>query len=752
MNTVFKVVFNAATRAFTAVSEAAKSKHVSATVTAGVLVSMLGATFANADVPEASDGVAQVTNAAGDLFVDAAGNSSNLHAVTGKVIVHDDALKDIVKRQDTQDQRGNELSDRLYRTDLAEQNNVHYDGDKVVKTEKDMIDKETGTVMRDREGNAIKVAEFQKGSDSIIFRGTDGTVLKNVADGEVSSSSADAVNGSQLSDEKSSREKADSVLQTNIDNANKSIVSEKERATTIEKNLQTQVTSKVDNTKYINDTNSSNQRISKLEGTKASRTELSLVQTQAQSGIKKGDAAQKTANENRVSIKNEVNDRQAADTKLQDNIDKKVDTTVFVADQARQDAKVQANTDDIAGLKATDDALNAAQVKESKERVENDTLTNDRIDTLSKTVTTETTNLWNDKASNADVDSAIKTEANSREVADDAITGRLETETTERKADTNSLQSAINTKADADRTTTRKELNTKVNVDTYMNQLQTDQAKTARAQASADTANASVSRETTARETQFNAGVAAQSVINDQVSSETKRLDSVKADKTQVKDVVNSVDAVATETRANGNKIQSLDSRTSAVETQASANANAINANAARQSEINEDVEVRKADRSELNHAVANQSKVNDEVSQVQTSHGQRINTLEDRQGNTEQAITAVNANAIARDKEVLSDAKSYVDRTRGELNNRIDNVERKAYSGIAASMAMTGLSPVIHANKSAMSVSVGSYASQGAVAVGYSRRFGDDATTLRINGAVADRNFGGAVGLTHEF
>lgn len=701
MNTVFKVVFNAATRAFTAVSEAAKSKHVSATVMGGVLVSLMGATFTNA--AEATDGVALTTNKAGDLYVDKAGNSSNLHAVTGKVIVHDDAITDIVKRQDTQDQRGNEVSDRTYDASLTAKSSIHYDGDEVVKTDEDLKDTITGKVMTDRKGNNLKVRELETGSDSITFRGSDGASLKNVADGEVSNTSMDAVNGSQLSEEKASREKADSDLKTSVDTVNKSIASEKDRATSVEKSLQTQVTSKVDNAKYIKDTNKSNQRISDLEGTKASRKELSLVQTQAQSGIKKGDAAQKTANENRQMIKDEVKDRQAGDAQLQAQIDTKadahevnvsletkVDTETFEADQKRQDDKLTANSTAITNMDT---------------KVDNNT---------------------------ANLQGQIDTKISQEEFEDD--------------------QFRQDAQADADRTNTRKELNTKVNVDTYMNQLQTDQAKTAQAQASGDTANASVSRETTARETQFGAGVAAQAAINDQVSSETKRLDTVKADKNQVNAVIDSVDAVATETRAHGDKIQSLDSRTSAVETQTSANSNAINANAARQSDINEDVEARKADRSELKQAVTDQSKVNDKVAQVQTNHGQRINTLEDRQGNAEQAITDVNNDSIARDKEVLSDAKSYVDRTRGELNNRIDNVERKAYSGIAASMAMSGLSPVIHANKSAMAVSVGSYASQGAVAVGYSRRFGDDATTLRINGGVADRNFGGAVGITHEF
>lgn len=127
-------------------------------------------------------------------------------------------------------------------------------------------------------------------------------------------------------------------------------------------------------------------------------------------------------------------------------------------------------------------------------------------------------------------------------------------------------------------------------------------------------------------------------------------------------------------------------------------------------------------------------------------------NKFEKRQDVTDAAIVNVNEASIARDKQTLNDANAYTDRTKQELSGRMDKIEDKAYSGIAASMAMTGLSPVIHANKSAVSVAAGSYSNQAAVAVGFSHRFDDDATTLRLNGAVANRHAGWAAGITHEF
>ena len=429
------------------------------------------------------------------------------------------------------DGRDNEISDRNFANELGNASAVHYDGDKVVKTDRDLHDTQTGTVLRDRKGNAIKERELVKGSDTITFRGDNGTQLKNVANGVDAN---DAVNVSQLKD---------------------------------------------------------------------------------------------------------------------------------------VDAKVQQNTDRLGGVEETQKAHSQALVKESEEREKGYKTNGDRITALAQ-----------EKAGQADVDK-MHADTNARI---DTTNTNLDKEAAVRAESVDNLQQQLHTKvshdefvadqkrqderADKDRANTRSELNAKVNVNTYQNQLKVDQAKTATAQQAADTAQANVSRETVARE------------------ADTQRLDKAKADRT------------------------------------------------------------------ELDKAVKDQAQVNEKVVTTQNSHGLRITDLEGRATTNEQAITEVNSNAIAREQQLLTTSKAYVDRTRDELNGRIDGVERKAYSGVAASMAMTGLSPVIHADKSAMSVAVGSYASQAAVAVGYSKRFADDATTLRINGAVADRHVGGAVGLTHEF
>lgn len=225
MNSIFKVVFNAATRTFTAASEAAKSKHVASTVLAGVVV--VGAAHA---VASTSDGSGANWNNAHDIFVSTTDTeSSNLHAVADKVITIDDSLKDMVGRQDKQDARENELSDRTYKAQKTADLGIKYDGDKVVTTDTDLKDTITGNVMRDRDGNSLKVATIKNGDDQVTFRGDTGTKLKNVADGEVSDTSKDAINGSQLAQsnanikanadqieqEKDAREKADA---TKVDN------------------------------------------------------------------------------------------------------------------------------------------------------------------------------------------------------------------------------------------------------------------------------------------------------------------------------------------------------------------------------------------------------------------------------------------------------------------------------------------------------------------------------------------------------
>ena len=93
------------------------------------------------------------------------------------------------------DHRMNVQSDRIYKAQLTGSSAIHYDGDKVVTTDRDLTDTITGAVMLDEQGNALKVRELQKGSDDIILRGENGTSLHNVSSGV---NDRDAVNVSQL--------------------------------------------------------------------------------------------------------------------------------------------------------------------------------------------------------------------------------------------------------------------------------------------------------------------------------------------------------------------------------------------------------------------------------------------------------------------------------------------------------------------------------------------------------------------------
>lgn len=187
MNNVFRVVFDKVTGAMKAVGETAKVKHVVASV-------LFTSVIASGSVL-AGENEGTVWNKAGDIFVNTTdGTSSNLNAVAGKVITVDDQLG-------VHDARGNELSDQAYAARLEGQSALHYDNDKVVKTDKDLMSKtddkigQTSQVMKDRDGNALKVREIQKGTDDITFRGDNGTSLHNVAAGV---EPKDAVNVSQL--------------------------------------------------------------------------------------------------------------------------------------------------------------------------------------------------------------------------------------------------------------------------------------------------------------------------------------------------------------------------------------------------------------------------------------------------------------------------------------------------------------------------------------------------------------------------
>lgn len=93
------------------------------------------------------------------------------------------------------DRRMNVQSDRIYKSQLTASSAPHYDGDKVVTTDRDLTDTITGAVMLDEQGNALKVRELRKGSDDITLRGDNGTGLHNVAAG---TEDRDAVNVSQL--------------------------------------------------------------------------------------------------------------------------------------------------------------------------------------------------------------------------------------------------------------------------------------------------------------------------------------------------------------------------------------------------------------------------------------------------------------------------------------------------------------------------------------------------------------------------
>lgn len=679
MNTIFKVMTNTLTGKTTVASEAAKSKRVSASMItgfalAGVLLSSTAmATSLVTEEPNA-DTTSTTTNAAHDIFTDTAGNSSNLHAVAGKVIVIDDALSDIVKRQDSQDQRGNENSDRTYNATLLGSSAIHYDNDKVVKTDKDLTDTISGKVMTNRNGDTLKVRELQTDKtvpDTITFRGEEGTSLKNVAAGEVSTTSKDAVNGSQL------KTVSDVANKTNvrIDNLSNDFVT---------------------NERYINDTNKSNQRISNLEGTRATKTELSLVQTQAQSGIKKGDAAQKTANANTTLIQSEVADRKAADESQQRQIDQKIDNGQYVADQQRQDDALSEETqeriknDKVAEDKITDLYANKADktdvnevrdaaAKESGERIKNDAAINDRVDTTNN-------NLDKEAQARADADEnqqrQIDTKADAHEVNE-----WLEIKADQASLEQTNVKVAGNTTAIANESG-RAQAAEKVNADAAKN-----------AQTSADNANVGVAKATQKAE-------GAQTTADEakaNVSRETERaqavesgLESRKADRSEVKDVQ---DHQKVQDRA------------------------IVNAQSTGDAALT------------VGNAAYSQSQVN--ANDIQTLNGE---------------VNRVDTRSAQRAQQAEHNANAYTDTKVAGLKQDIKKVDRDAKAGIAAAIALGQLQAPIHAGKGNVTVGAGNWKGQNAVSVGGGYRWNNDQWSAK--GGVSFSDHGNALGgsVSYEF
>lgn len=261
------------------------------------------------------------------------------------------------------DSRMNELSDRNYKSEVLGGSAIHYDGDKVVKTDTDLTDTVTGAVMHDRNGNALKVRKLETGSDSITLRGDSGTAIHNVKAGDAPN---DAVNVSQLN-------KVDQVAKAAQANSNS-------------------------NATAIGQTNN---KVKTLEGNiKAVGNTAASAALAASGADAKAVTASKIGNE----AKHDASSAMAvgADAKGTANIAKnhadklevsKVDVSTFEADQRRQDAAAQENKDRLNGVDETlvahGQAINS---------------TNGRIDTVSSTLTTETNNLWKDKASQKDVD------------------------------------------------------------------------------------------------------------------------------------------------------------------------------------------------------------------------------------------------------------------------------------------------------------------------------------------------------------
>ncbi|WP_288533726.1 YadA-like family protein [uncultured Haemophilus sp.] len=119
--------------------------------------------------------------------------------------------------------------------------------------------------------------------------------------------------------------------------------------------------------------------------------------------------------------------------------------------------------------------------------------------------------------------------------------------------------------------------------------------------------------------------------------------------------------------------------------------------------------------------------------------HNNRIVTVADPKDPTD----AVN-------KRYVDNAVKNINNNINRLDNKIDHVERKLRAGIAGATAISFLQRPNEAGKSLVSVGVGGYRNENALAVGYGRNSDNNKISIKVGASIntrSDVNWGGSIG-----
>ena len=103
-----------------------------------------------------------------------------------------------------------------------------------------------------------------------------------------------------------------------------------------------------------------------------------------------------------------------------------------------------------------------------------------------------------------------------------------------------------------------------------------------------------------------------------------------------------------------------------------------------------------------------------------------------------------------AVNKRYVDNAVKNINNNINRLDNKIDHVERKLRAGIAGATAISFLQRPNEAGKSLVSVGVGGYRNENALAVGYGRNSDNNKVSIKVGASIntrSDVNWGGSIG-----
>ena len=103
-----------------------------------------------------------------------------------------------------------------------------------------------------------------------------------------------------------------------------------------------------------------------------------------------------------------------------------------------------------------------------------------------------------------------------------------------------------------------------------------------------------------------------------------------------------------------------------------------------------------------------------------------------------------------AVNKRYVDNAVKNINNSINRLDNKIDHVDRKLRAGIAGATAISFLQRPNEAGKSLVSVGVGGYRNENAIAVGYGRNSDNNKISIKVGASIntrSDVNWGGSIG-----